>query len=42
MPRPNGPEHPGERLDPIDPTTFDDKPIPERQWLVRDWIQCDA
>jgi RecA-family ATPase len=27
-----------EPLDPIDPATFDGKPIPERQWLAQDWV----
>jgi RecA-family ATPase len=30
--------HPAEPLNPIDPSTFDGKPIPERQWVVRDWV----
>jgi hypothetical protein len=27
-----------ERIEPVDPTTLADLPVPERQWLVRDWI----
>ena len=27
-----------EPFDPIDPTTFDGRPIPDRQWIVGDWV----
>jgi RecA-family ATPase len=37
-PRPNGPDPNIEPLNLIDPTTLAGMPIPERQWIVANWI----
>lgn len=37
-PRPNGHDDGAAPFTAIDPTTLEGQPVPQRQWLVRDWI----